>query len=85
MNNLLEIAKWGNSLAFRIPQKVAKEIGLDEGSKVTVSVQSGKMVIARSYSLEELCAQITPENNPVFNDWGNPIGKEMVEYDEDSK
>ncbi len=81
MNNIVEIAKWGNSLALRIPQRIARELGINEGSKVNLSVVGGKMVVARSYSLEEMCAQITKENNPVLEDWGIPVGKEIVEYE----
>ena len=36
------ISKWGNSLALRIPQKIAKELGLDEDSVVNVSVVGEK-------------------------------------------
>jgi antitoxin MazE len=30
----MQIAKWGNSLAVRIPAEVARELGLKEGDRV---------------------------------------------------
>jgi antitoxin MazE len=82
MSNIVEISKWGNSLALRIPQKIARELGIKEKSKVNLSVTSGKMIVARSYSLTELCSQITDENKPVLEDMGVPVGREVVGYDE---
>ncbi|MEP7221083.1 MAG: AbrB/MazE/SpoVT family DNA-binding domain-containing protein [Novosphingobium sp.] len=31
---LLKVAKWGNSLAIRIPSKMVKEMGLKEGDTI---------------------------------------------------
>lgn len=59
------IHKWGNSLAIRIPESFAGEIGIQSGSLVDISVQSGNLVVAPLSSLwrlEELLAQVTPEN-----------------------
>lgn len=60
------VAKWGNSLAVRIPQHVVKEIQLTEGAEVDLVVSDGNLVIKprlrRRYSLEALVAAITPEN-----------------------
>jgi antitoxin MazE len=60
------IAKWGNSLAIRIPQHLAQEINLVEGCQVQLVLIDGKLTIEpitrRRYSLEELVEAITPEN-----------------------
>jgi antitoxin MazE len=49
------IAKWGNSLAVRIPQHLAKEINLAEGSQVQLVLIDGRLTIEpitrRRYSL----------------------------------
>lgn len=37
----MKIAKWGNSLAIRIPADVVKELGLTEGGTVDVNALSG--------------------------------------------
>ena len=60
------VAKWGNSLALRIPQYIVKEIQITEGTEVELVVLDGNLVVKpkfrRRYSLEELVAGITPEN-----------------------
>lgn len=60
------VAKWGNSLALRIPQHIVKKIQLIEGAEVDLMVIDGNLVIKprlrKRYSLEELVDAITPEN-----------------------
>ena len=36
------VAKWGNSLAVRIPADVARALGLEEGDEVELRALSGK-------------------------------------------
>jgi antitoxin MazE len=63
---LSHIQKWGNSLALRIPQSVAREIGLNQDSSVEISLVDGKLIIApivkRKVTLDKLLAQVTDEN-----------------------
>jgi antitoxin MazE len=80
MATMTQIAKWGNSLALRLPKSVALEVRLDEGDTVDVSVKNGAIVISPSrptYSLEQLVAQITPRNRHEPSDWGAPVGHEV--------
>ena len=59
------LSKWGNSLWRRVPKSVAREVQLDEGDTVQVSVGNGAIVIRPSrsrYSLDELVRRITPKN-----------------------
>ncbi len=37
----MQVAKWGNSLAIRIPASVVDALGLKEGDDVTVRVANG--------------------------------------------
>lgn len=75
------ITKWGNSLAIRIPQNLAKEINITEGSEVDFSVVDGSLVIKpkkrKRYSLEELVNGITPENRHDLIDFGDSVGNEV--------
>jgi antitoxin MazE len=74
-----QIGKWGNSLAVRIPGTYAKDLGLQEGMDLDVSVADGGIVLrppAKKYSLEELVSKITPENRHGETDWGDPVGRE---------
>ncbi len=74
------IAKWGNSLAVRIPKGIAEHAALHEGDTLEVSVtEDGALVLRparRQYSLEELVSGITPENRHLETDWGLPVGGE---------
>jgi antitoxin MazE len=74
------VAKWGNSLAVRIPQHVAKEIQLTEGTEVDLVVIDGNLMIKprlrKRYSLEELVAAITPENTHSEVETGVAQGNE---------
>jgi antitoxin MazE len=75
-----KIQKWGNSLAVRIPQVLAEQAGLAEGTSVFVRMDDGKLVISRErrkYRLDDLLDRITPENRPEVVDWGPPVGKEI--------
>jgi antitoxin MazE len=75
-----KVAKWGNSLAVRIPQDVAREMGLVEGSDVSVSVKGGSMTIRparRTLTLDELLDGVTPENAGGEFDSGPPVGREV--------
>jgi antitoxin MazE len=78
---LTHVQKWGNSLALRIPQSVAREIGLSEDSAVEVSLVDGKLVIVpvvkRKITLERLLAQVTDENIHAEIDTGSAVGREL--------
>ncbi|MEM6714849.1 MAG: AbrB/MazE/SpoVT family DNA-binding domain-containing protein [Cyanobacteria bacterium P01_F01_bin.56] len=74
------VAKWGNSLALRIPQHIVQEIQLTEGAEVDLAVIDGNLVVKpstrRHYSLEELVDRITPENLHAEIETGGVIGNE---------
>ncbi len=78
---LANVAKWGNSRAIRIPKDMALELGLDFGSQVELIAEEGQIRIVPAkrpkYTLEELVAQITPENRHEEWDTGPPVGKEI--------
>lgn len=75
-----QIARWGNSLAVRLPKQIADGAGLGEGTTVDVDVVNGIVQVAPtrpSYSLVELLAGITPDNIPEsFDD--SRRGKELL-------
>jgi antitoxin MazE len=58
------VARWGNSLALRIPSGIAEDAQLVEGSEVEVAVRDGRIVLEPVVSLAALVARITPENLP---------------------
>lgn len=75
------VQKWGNSLALRIPKSFAKDIHLESGAAVDISIVNGRLVIVPSarpkYSLKALVDGITPQNRHGEFDWGKPVGKEI--------
>ncbi|MEY2394850.1 MAG: antitoxin MazE [Acidobacteriaceae bacterium] len=78
-----QIAKWGNSLAVRIPKAVAEQARLQEGDAILIEVLEGHIEVRpaeRIPTLEELVAQITPESRHGETDWGTDVGKEIVEW-----
>lgn len=78
-----QVMKWGNSLAVRIPKGVAAEARMKEGDAVVIKATKGKIEVRRAErtpTLEELVAQITPENRYGEIDWGPDVGREKIEW-----
>jgi antitoxin MazE len=74
-----QVGKWGDCLAVRIPGSCARDLDLKEGMELEVSLVDGGLLLRarpKQYTLEELVAQITPENVHGETDWGPPVGRE---------
>ena len=74
------VAKWGNSLAIRIPKNIADKINLKEGSSIAIDVNDNNIVITPKkpkYTLEELLADTSSEDFDGEYDWGEPVGEEI--------
>ena len=75
------VQKWGNSLALRIPQALAKDIHLRQGSVVMLALVDGKMVVnpkgKHQYSLSRLLKAVTKKNRHSEHDWGGAAGAEI--------
>ena len=78
---LTKVQKWGNSLALRIPKAYAEETHIHHGSSVDLSLQEGNLVITpvrkKTVTLEELLADITPDNRHEAIDSGFAVGGEV--------
>jgi antitoxin MazE len=75
----IQVGKWGNSLAVRIPGTYAKELDLEEGAEVEVTRVDGGLLLRprkHAYKLEDLLAQIKPETIHGETDWGPAVGGE---------
>lgn len=73
------IAKWGNSLALRLPKALAEEVRLVEGATVELRVEGGGLVVAparKRYRLADLLAEAGAGSHQGETDWGAPRGKE---------
>ena len=75
------VAKWGNAPAIRIPKSVMEQANLHEGDAVNFEVEAPGVIVVRAAvvqrSLEELVAEITPQNRHSETDWGKPQGNEV--------
>ena len=80
MPNDTQVAKWGNSLAVRIPRAIVKDAGLAEGDKVSLDLEADGSIVLRSsrrkYSLDELVAGISKKNRHRETNWEGARGKE---------
>jgi len=80
MPNDTHVAKWGNSLAVRIPRAIVKDAGLAEGDRLSLDLEADGSIVLRSsrrkYSLDELVAGISKRNSHRETNWGAARGKE---------
>jgi antitoxin MazE len=76
-----QLAKWGNSLAVRIPKPVAEAAKLRTGDTLHLDVEgSGAVRIRKAMhepTLRDLVRAITAENRHAETDWGSPVGNEL--------
>jgi antitoxin MazE len=73
-NMKIKVAKWGNSLAVRLPKRLADDLGLRPGAVVDLSQDGSRLAIETAprrkiprYRLEDLLAEMDrlgPENAP---------------------
>ncbi len=55
----MRVAKWGNSLAVRIPKDVVEALKLEEGDEVRLTAAArGVLEVARKMSREEAIEQL---------------------------
>jgi antitoxin MazE len=75
-----QVAKWGHSLAVRIPKAVAEGARLREGDALTLAARKNGVIVMKpsrvAYNLKDLVAKITPRNRQSETDWGQRVGRE---------
>lgn len=91
-----KLARWGNSLALRIPAEVVRDFGLQEGQTVELKPNKPTLEIVAAdpkprtaqgipiYTLEALVAEarrLGPECESETVDWGPDRGSEIIEED----
>jgi antitoxin MazE len=81
----VRIAKWGNSLAVRLPKAIAEDLGLTEGQPVDVAIDKGAVRLKPSPAqvrLSDLVAEarrLGPAAQPEIVAWGRDVGAETIE------
>ncbi len=77
----LQVNRWGNSLALRLPNKILKQMHLQEGSKVQVELSDdGRLVVQPSPQASALASreQIITELQAMHKDW--PMGRSVIRF-----
>ncbi len=73
----VQIAKWGNSTAVRLPKAIVDELHVQPGQEVEIIVEGGEARLRPIhkrpvYRLEDLVAEMKrlgPEKEPPLEDW----------------
>jgi antitoxin MazE len=76
----VQLVKWGNSQAIRLPKPILEQARLKEGDQLSVSVDGDKIALKKAsptLSLADLVSKITPQNRHAVQDWGKREGKEV--------
>ena len=77
-----KVQRWGNSLALRIPKSFAKDVHLEQGVTVNLTIDDGRLVIEPSpkvkYSLSGLLKNVTENNLHKESDFGRSQGREVL-------
>lgn len=78
----IQFAKWGNSVALRVPSKVAEALGIVPGSVANLDLKRDKLVITpcqHAYRLDDLLAGITTKNLHQEISSGVAMGAEVID------
>lgn len=82
----VKVARWGNSMAVRLPRDVVAAAGLADGQDLDIEVRDGVVSLrrpARRYTLEELIAGMDASASPPdLVDWGADRGSERLPDDD---
>ncbi len=81
------VAKWGNSLAVRLPRSVAADLGFGPGTQLDLFVADRGIHLHRPAKssadllreMVEEMKRLGPENEPSSVDWGPDVGTEVIE------
>lgn len=77
----VQVQRWGNSLALRIPKPFAEDAGVAAGTVVDVSVSKGRLIASpvapRRVRLKDLLRRVNKKNLHGESDFGGPIGREV--------
>lgn len=54
----MQVARWGNSLAVRLPADLVRELGLKEGDRIDLVKDDGKVKVRRRPRADEVLADL---------------------------
>jgi antitoxin component of MazEF toxin-antitoxin module len=76
------VLKWGNSLAFRIPSAIAKQMNIVEGAAVEFRIDGERLIIEKAdaesrFTHDDLVKALKKVKRELA-DLGPPRGKEIL-------
>ena len=73
------VKKWGNSLGIRIPNFIARELSLKDGSFVDINDKGKEIIIKpiQKNKLSDMLNKINKQNLHGEIETGEPVGKEV--------
>ena len=78
-----KIQRWGNSQGVRFPKTILKEVDINIGDDVNITVYEGKIVVEAvnkvrgRYDIRDLVAQMPDDYQVEEVNWGLPEGVEV--------
>jgi antitoxin component of MazEF toxin-antitoxin module len=76
------ILKWGNSLAFRIPSAIAKQMEIEEGAEVEFRIEGKQLIVERADEMPSFTdrdlARALRKARKALVDLGKPRGHEIL-------
>jgi antitoxin MazE len=54
----MQVAKWGNSLAVRLPAELVRELGLKEGDQIDLVKDDGRVRVRRLARADEVLTDL---------------------------
>ncbi|PYX34795.1 MAG: AbrB/MazE/SpoVT family DNA-binding domain-containing protein [Acidobacteria bacterium] len=76
----VQVVKWGNSHAVRLPKVVLEEAEFRDGDYLEVRVDKGRIAlepVSPKLKLRDLVTRISSTNLHDEQDWGKPVGREV--------
>jgi antitoxin MazE len=68
---------WNDGVGLRLPERLLEQLGLKEGSEVSVTVEGHRLVIQSvhrcRYTMAEVLEGFTPNDQPGEVDWGRRL------------
>ena len=76
------VLKWGNSLAFRVPSMIAKQMNIAAGGTVELRMDGGRLIIEKAdaaprFTHQDLVKALKKVKRELV-DLGSPRGHELL-------
>ena len=76
---ILQVKKWGNSLAVRLPKDISKALSVQNNSFLELELVKNGLLLKpkKSSELDKLISQINPQNLHAEIKTGKSVGNEI--------